>query len=223
MKKRLAVIFDMDGVILDSERLMNESWRTIARIDGLQNIDAVLERCTGLNRVAFGEVFCEQYGKDFPVDVYLQRMREEMMRMCGGMVPTKPGVAQVLSELRSEGIPVALATSTSADIVRTELEAVGVLEAFDIIVTGEMVKASKPAPDIFLLAAERLGVQPECCLVVEDSHNGIRAAKNAGMRPIMVPDVQSVTDEMEHLAEWILPSLKDVVNLALTLRNEMGN
>ena len=217
MKRRLAVIFDMDGVILDSEWLMNESWRSIARMDGLQNMDAVLERCTGLNRAAFGEVFCEQYGEDFPVDEYLQRMREEMMRMCGGVVPTKPGAAQALSVLRAAGIMVALATSTSADVVRAEPEAVGLLEAFVIIVTGNVVKGSQPPPDIFLLTAELLGVKPECCLVVEDSYNGVRAAKNAGMRPIMVPDVQPVTEEMEHLAEWILPSLKDVQNLALTL------
>jgi beta-phosphoglucomutase-like phosphatase (HAD superfamily) len=97
------------------------------------------------------------------------------------------------------------------------LSGAGLVDRFDAIVTGDEVPNGKPAPDIFLLAAGRLGVEPAACLVLEDSHNGIRAAHAAGCIPVMVPDLLGPTEEIERLAYRVLPSLANVAELLGTL------
>lgn len=213
MNQQLAVIFDMDGVILDSEGVMKQAWHNIGQTFGLNGIDELIARCTGVNEKTFAAMFKEKYGEEFPMEAYMQRMREEVLRLCDGVIPSKPGAAETLSALREAGVPLALASSTGEAAVRRELGAVGLYDCFDVVVCGNMVAASKPAPDIFLYAADRLSVDPANCIVVEDSHNGIRAAHAAGMLAVMVPDSQDVTDEMRRLAGAILPTIESVVPL----------
>ena len=217
MRRQLAVIFDMDGVILDSEGLIKQAWHNLGERDGLEGVDELLSQLTGVNATATAVRFRQKYGDDFPMDAYMRRMHEEMLRLCGGIVPAKPFAAQTLDALRDAGIPLALASSTSEAAVVSELSALGLYERFDVVVCGDMVTVSKPAPDIFLYAAGRLGVEPANCVVIEDSHNGIRAAHAAGMHPVMVPDRQAVTDEMRALAEAVVPTLAEVVPLVRSM------
>ena len=125
----------------------------------------------------------------------------------GGKLAKKPGVEELLKYLKMRGFKIGLASSTREVLVRSEISDGGLLGYFDQIVGGDMVERSKPEPDIFLEACRRLGARPEKCYVIEDSHNGIRAAYAAGMHPIMVPDLMEVTEEMKSLAEEILGSL----------------
>ena len=112
--------------------------------------------------------------------------------------------------LKEQGIAVALASSTRSEVVLAELRDGGILPFFDKVICGDMVKRSKPAPDIFLKACEELQVKPERAYAIEDSYNGIRAAHSSGLRPIMVPDLAEPTEEMRELAEMILPDLVEV-------------
>ena len=147
------VIFDMDGVIFDSEILVLSSWKEVAGRHGIQDVE------------------------------------------------------KLLKYLKDKGFKVGIASSTREKIVRRQIWEGGLLEYFDQIVGGDMVKHSKPEPDIFLEACGRLESKPENCYVIEDSYNGIRAAHAAGMHPIMVPNLMEPTEEMKSLAEQILGSL----------------
>ena len=118
---------------------------------------------------------------------------------------------EILDFLKSQGKTIALASSTRKETVTKELQWAGLLDYFDLLVCGDMIKNSKPAPDIFLQACEKLGITTDEAYVIEDSYNGIRAAHNASIRSIMVPDMLKPDAEMEEKAEMILPSLLDVI------------
>ena len=127
-------------------------------------------------------------------------------------VPVKAGVRELLAFLRESGISVALATSTARPLAEKYLRQTEIIGYFDQIVTGDMVKNGKPAPDIYLMACEMLGTAPAEAIAVEDSYNGIRSAHAAGMIPVMVPDLLVPTAEMQALSGAILPSLTDVID-----------
>lgn len=207
-----AVVFDMDGVIFDSEVLVIETWEEIARLHGISDVKKVCLRCLGTNAQTSKKIFLDAYGPDFPYDEYKKEMSALFHeRAAGGKLPQKTGIKEILSFLKDHHIKTAVASSTRKEVVRRELEEGGLLPWFDKIICGDMVSRSKPAPDIFLKACEVLGVSPSEAFAIEDSYNGIRAADSAGMRPIMVPDLAPPTKEMETLAECVLPSLMEVI------------
>ncbi len=207
-KQVQAVIFDMDGVIFDSERLVIECWEEVAAKHNIPDIVEICMRVQGNNREETGKRFREKYGKDFPYETYKKEVTALFLDRYGeGRLPMKPGVVEILKELRRNNIPLALASSTRSDIVKLEMAEANLLPYFDAVLGGDMVPHSKPEPDIFLAAAAALQVEPKCCYVLEDSHNGIRAAYRAGMHPIMVPDMQKPTEEIRGIAEAIVENL----------------
>lgn len=206
-----AVVFDMDGVIFDSERLVLECWDEVARKYGIENMEPVCLKCTGLTVAASRDVMKAHYGQEFPYDEYKKEMSDLFhSRYDGGRLPLKPGVIELLTFLKEHGKKIALASSTRRAVVQAELADAGIIDFFDAIICGDMVEHSKPAPDIFLKACECLKVSPELAYGIEDSHNGIRSSHAAGMRPIMVPDLVPPTEEMKQMSEVILPSLTEV-------------
>ncbi len=207
MGNRQAVIFDMDGVLLDTERLALNCWRQVAGEMHLEGIWDVFVRCVGVNHAFTRAIFREAYGAEFPLDRFDSRARELFRDAFLAELPCKAGAREILEELKESGVLLALASSTALPTVREELDAVGLLPYFDCLVTGDMVAHSKPDPEIFLLAAARCGAEPGNTWVVEDSFNGIRAAHAAGMRPIMVPDLLEPDEEMKEKAAAILPDL----------------
>ncbi len=207
-KQVQAVIFDMDGVIFDSERLVIECWEEVAAKHNIPDIVEICMRVQGNNREETGKRFREKYGKDFPYETYKKEVTALFLDRYGeGRLPMKPGVVEILKELRRNNIPLALASSTRSDIVKLEMAEANLLPYFDAVLGGDMVPHSKPEPDIFLAAAAALQVEPKCCYVLEDSHNGIRAAYRAGMHPIMVPDMQKPTEEIRGIAEAVAENL----------------
>lgn len=211
-----AVLFDMDGVIFDSERAVRGVWLEIADELGLRDIGAVFVRCVGVTKQRTREILSEAYpGLDF--DDFDGRVRARFRaRYGGGRLPVKPGTREILSALRKAGYPLALASSTRTETVRLELEEAGLLGCFDAVVGGDMVQRSKPDPEIFLTAASRLGVSAGDCWVIEDSYNGVRAARAGGMRPIMVPDLLPPDAEMAEKAAYIVPDLFAALKLILS-------
>ncbi|MBE5879542.1 MAG: HAD family phosphatase [Lachnospiraceae bacterium] len=207
----MAVIFDMDGVIFDSERLVVETWVEVAKKYGIEGIEEACAACVGINAQATELKMKEIYGEEFPYQEYKKEASALYHeRYDDGRLPTKPGIRELLEFLHANNIRTAVASSTRRAVVEQEIRDAGLAPFFQKIICGDMVERSKPAPDIFLKAAEELGVNPEVCYVIEDSYNGIRGAHTAGMHPIMVPDMLPPTDEMEKLAEQIFPSLFEV-------------
>lgn len=213
-----AVVFDMDGVIFDTERLVIEFWKEVAKKHNIPNIEHTCIQCLGTNRVRTREIFLENYGADFPYDPYRAEVTELFNTHYKGVpLPTKPGVRELLSYLQEQDIKVGLASSTAQHLVRDEIGTAGLLPYFQTLVCGDMVEHSKPTPDIFLKACEILNADPTKSIAIEDSFNGIRSAHCAGMTPIMVPDQVQPTDEIRTLAFHVMPSLLDVLNWLKTL------
>lgn len=213
-----AVVFDMDGVIFDTERLVIEFWKEVAKKHNIPNIEHTCIQCLGTNRVRTREIFLENYGADFPFDPYRAEVTELFDTHYKGVpLPTKPGIRELLNYLQEQDIKVGLASSTAQHLVRDEIGTAGLLPYFQTLVCGDMVEHSKPAPDIFLKACEILNADPTKSIAIEDSFNGIRSAHCAGMTPIMVPDQVQPTDEIRALAFHVMPSLLDVLNWLKTL------
>ena len=211
--KYKAVLFDMDGVIFDTERLYLECCGPAAEKFGFDGIEDACLQCVGLTDEATHQMLYEIYGQDAPLeDFFEEAVRVFMARYEAEGLRVKTGVREILTWLHENKIPTALASSTEIDIVKEELAGAGLDTFFDVIVGGDMAERSKPAPDIFLKAAELLGCDPSDCIVIEDSYNGIRAAAAAGTKPIMVPDLLPPTDEMRTLAVVVRTSLLDVLD-----------
>ena len=207
MTAPFAVIFDMDGVIFDTETIALRCWGEAARMLGLNGWRELYPQCIGITQpktralwvAHWGEENAEAFGKEI-LAVYDREY-------AGRPVPQKPGAAEIIEALSRRGIPIAVASSTPEARVRQHLTEAGFLPRFDAVIGGDRLQRSKPAPDIFLLAAEALGAEPERCFVIEDSFNGIRAAHAAQMRPIMVPDMLAPTAEITAMAEVVLEDL----------------
>ena len=203
-----AVLFDMDGVIFDSEIKVVECWKVVADKYGIADIETQCHACLGTTREMSRAIMLEHYGPDFPYDIYKKEMSELFhSRYGGGRLPKKAGVVELLKYLRAHHKKVALASSTRREIVEQELRDGGLIDYFDAVICGDMVEKSKPEPDIFLKACEVLGVAPERAVGIEDSYNGIRALAAANIPAIMVPDLKAPTEEMGTLAAAILPDL----------------
>lgn len=208
-----AVIFDMDGVIFDSERAVFEEWRILSRKYGFKDVEIPYYKSIGTTKAATKCIYLDFYGKDYPYDEYeAEQSRAYHEKYDGGRLPMKPGIRELLMYLKGNGFKIAVASSTRSEVVENQIRDAGLRAYFDACIGGDMVTRSKPNPDIFLKAAEVIECEPCECYVIEDSYNGIRAAKKAGMYPIMVPDMIAPDDEMRGTAREILDSLTDVID-----------
>lgn len=207
-----ALILDMDGLLIDTERLYLEVNEAAAAQLGYvltreQNLGMVGVAIDGCRRL-----LTQAHGEDFPFDRFRDLgYRLLDARMADG-VPLKPGAAELVHWAQAEGMPVAVATSTRGARARHHLERVGILHRLDALVTRDDVVNAKPAPDPYLLAAERLGVPPGTALAAEDSANGVRSAAAAGVPVLMVPDLLAPTDELRALAHAVVPDLHAVLD-----------
>lgn len=202
-----AVIFDMDGVLLDTENIAKQCWKAAAEEVGWTGWEdtylGVVGNPMDVQQAAMNEALGEEGGTRFR-EVIREHFRSGFSAK---PLPVKTGAREVLSLLKEQGIPLAVASSTIEEIVRRNLTDTDLLQYFDRIIGGDNIRHGKPAPDIFLAAAEALDRPPEECFVIEDSFHGIRAASFAGCVPVMVPDVLQPTAEIAALAAEIFPTL----------------
>lgn len=207
-----AVIFDMDGVLFDTEKLCMDSWVAVAGEQGIPDMDSFFPTCIGRNLTDTKALFQEFYG-----DVYdYENFRKQASVWFHNYIeqkglPVKKGVREILDFLRAGGYDIGLASSTSRPSVEGHLERAGIRAYFRSLTTGDMVEHSKPCPDIYLMACESLGVEPAQALAIEDSPNGIRAAHSAGMIPVMVPDLIAPDQEMREKSVLICRDLLEVM------------
>ena len=210
-----AVVFDMDGLLIDSEGLVREGVIRAARGMGKDMPMSVTARMIGTPLAECMRVLAEHFGPGFDMDAFLLAERRETQALFAEGVALKAGVIELLDHLGELGLPRAVATSSGRGAVEAHLGGHGVLSRFDAVITREDVPRHKPHPDPFLAAASALGVEPQSCLALEDSHNGVRAAHAAGMMTIMVPDLLDPTEEMAEKTIHIAESLHEVHRLLL--------
>jgi HAD superfamily hydrolase (TIGR01509 family) len=206
-----AVVFDMDGLLVDSEAVFRDSMMHVARERGHDLPLEVFLRMVGLPGPSSRAVAIEHFGPDFPIDEFNAAVWDHARVHHDEIgVALKAGVIELLDHLDDAGLPRAVATSSSHMAVEHQLGRSGILERFQAIVAAGDYPRGKPNPDPFLTAASRLGVDPVYCLALEDSHNGVRAAHAAGMMTVMVPDLLAATEEMQERCIAIAESLHDV-------------
>ena len=185
------VIFDVDGTLLDTERIYMEGWRQGGALLGYHVSDEVLRKTRAISKEIAIPIYQAYCGADFSYEaVRAQRIRiaEEIIEDSTPEQLWKPFVRETLDALRQKGYRMAVASSTELKFTRAHLIQAGLLDYFPVVVTGEMVENGKPAPDIFLLAAQRLGSRPEECVVVGDTPADVYAGSAAGMDVYLIPD-----------------------------------
>lgn len=207
-----AIVFDMDGVLFDTERLYVDAFYEAADTLGLTDMDAAIHTVVGMSNADTRRWFAANMAADFPVEEYMHTVRACFFATLDrDGLPIKAGARELLAYLRQKGVPIALATSARRASVEHHLAVTGWdASLFNAIVTGDMVENGKPAPDIYVRACAALGVAPEHAVAVEDSFNGIRAAHAAGMLPVMVPDLMPPSDEIAPLLFRRFDSLVDM-------------
>ena len=205
-----AVIFDMDGTLLDTESVFRTVVFEVCTELGFEMTDAVHMSMVGGSHENTNRLLIEAYGVTFPYSLFDERCRVIMRGRTHSGVPIKPGALELVTELRERNIPTAVATSSRNPHAQHHLTAAGLLHLFDTVVTRDDVVNPKPHPEPYLTAAQRLGVDPLTCLALEDSHAGVRAAHAAGMQTVMVPDLVHPSEEIRALGIAVMESLDHV-------------
>lgn len=201
----------MDGLLFDTEALCAKSWRIVSEQSGYVVSDELFYSCVGRNNRDTRELVLASCGTQFPYEDFNQKTRKWMNDwMSANGPPEKPGIRILFDFLKSCSIPIALATSSSEHSARWMIERAGLTSYFDAFAFGSEVSMGKPAPDIFLLAKERLGnYEAEKCVVFEDSPAGLRAAASAGMKPVFIKDLIEPQSEVLSLVWKRIPSLEN--------------
>lgn len=209
-----AVIFDIDGLMIDSERISQRSWTQTLDIAGFELTEAIYLQMIGRTEKDVKQILKQAFGDDFPFEeMYRHREVRFLDMIARDGIPTKPGLHIVLDWIHARQMKYAVASSTYCKLAELKLSAAGIRGRFTTIVTGDEVVNGKPAPDLFLAAAQRIEVAPEECLVLEDSQAGIQAAHAAGMYSILVPDMQPVDPAVASLATRVVKDLHEAAGV----------
>lgn len=212
-----AVILDMDGLMVDTEPLYKTAWQQAAREVGFDLDDRRYAMIVGRTMAGCERVLAEEFGPAFPVERVRKRRpvlwREAVERH--GVQP-KPGLVELLAFADARGLATAVATSTNAETAAYTLGQAGLAERITTIVTGDQITRGKPAPDIYLEAARRLGVAPGDCVAIEDSEAGVQSIANAGMLGILVPHWPA-SDAAVRTAYRVVGTLHDARDLLAAL------
>lgn len=209
-----AVIFDMDGLMLDSERIAQEAWQQAGREWGYDIPAEVYLHAVGRTAADTATIMRSAYGDDFPFDEMYARKQALLYQFIErGQISVKPGLFELLDLIEAQQKVKAVATSTDRKVALLKLTTSNLIDRFPVIVCGDEVERGKPAPDIYLQAAAKIDVMPGHCLVLEDSESGTKAAHAAGMIPVIVPDLKQPAAEIASLAHAVVDSLVDVTSM----------
>ena len=214
MEKIKLIIFDMDGLILDTEKLYLEYGLEVFEELGYDITEEVFLGTVGMTDKSSGEYYSKLYGENFDYNIIVEKIDVKLLVTSkDGKVGLKNGLFELLKFSDENDVKKVVATSTARKKAEFMLENAGILDRFDFLVCGDEVKKGKPNPEIFLKAAEIAGVDPKNCMVLEDSHNGLRAANSAGMLPVMIPDLLEINEEIEKIVFKNLKTLDNVIEI----------
>ncbi len=209
-----AVIFDLDGLMLDTERIAEPAWRGAMSKFGFDISDNDFQKMIGITPKDASILLTGIFGESFIYDDIRELALEYYYKsIAKNGIPHKDGLINLLDYLDKMNIPKAIATSTVREFADHKLTIAQIKHRFEHITCGDDVDNGKPSPDIFLKAAKKINMKPDDCLVLEDSRNGIIAAHAAGMKAVMIPDTLAPCEITKKLAHKILPSLNDVIEL----------
>lgn len=206
-----AVIFDMDGIIFDTERLYYQFWKTVLNNYGYDLTEEIYKETIGVNIRETEKILKKYYANNLPfTDIYQKVLALTQDHIENNGVPIKEGLFELISLLEERKIPKGIATSTEKAKAFYLLKKASIIEKFDTIICGDEITKSKPEPDIFLEVAKKLNVNPSECIVLEDSENGILGAYRANMIPFLVLDFKHPKKEIMNLAYKVFNSLIEV-------------
>jgi len=205
-----AVILDMDGTLLDTENIYIRTFLETSTTLGYPLEETFLHGLVGLPGGEFQARLRAHLGEAFPYAEHRQMYLARRTELLDQGIPIKPGALELIAHLEETGTPMAIATAATRANAHENLTRSGLMHRFPVILTRDDVEHSKPRPDLFLRAAAGLGIDPESCVAVEDSHNGVRAAHAAGMMTVMVPDILTANDEIRALCVAVVETLHDV-------------
>lgn len=205
-----SVIFDMDGTLLDTQRSAIPAWDYAGELQGIKNLGLLIPSVCGMNEAGWTAELLKNYPQ---IDIV--KFKEDTGYYYNDIREIHPmkGMIELLEYLKKCGIKTAVASGSSTKSIKRNIAAVNATEYFNAFVGGEMVENGKPAPDVFLLAAKTLGVNPEDCFVFEDSSNGIIAGYNAGMKCVGIPDIVQFPPEIKKLLTYELNSLDEAIDI----------
>jgi HAD superfamily hydrolase (TIGR01509 family) len=212
MKNFKAAIFDMDGLLLDSEQLALQAFEVGCEQFGLGDQTELFMRFVGTNADKGNAEMKQALEGIIDVDKFIKKWRGIYADwVAKKSVPLKAGVKDVLIHLKSLNIPMAVATSTKTTAAEKKLNMAGIFDYFDVVIGGDQVAHSKPAPDIFLKAAADLSCTPSNCIAFEDSPNGVKSAVAAGMTVVQIPDMIKPDGPLLELGHIVLDDISDVL------------
>ena len=205
-----AVVFDMDGLLVDTETVVFRAMQQAAGAIGGEMPFATFQRMVGLQHAASDLILLEHFGSSLDLVAWQAVVSTHFREELAAGIALKAGAVEILDRLDELGLPRAIATSSSLESVRASLGPHSLVDRFHAVISRDVQTRGKPHPEPFLKAAEALGIDPADCLALEDSHNGVRAASAAGMMTVMVPDMLDPTEEMETLCVRIARDLHEV-------------
>ncbi|KPK13272.1 MAG: hypothetical protein AMJ56_02680 [Anaerolineae bacterium SG8_19] len=211
MQKIQAIIFDMDGLMVDTEPLARRSWEMVLNEFGQHLDELAFHQMIGLRRLDGARLVLKKLDLDLSPDELLERKEKYLAKILAGGIPIMPGLERLVEELKQRDIPWAVATSSPISYADLIIRDLGLAMDCQAIASGDEVQHGKPAPDVYLLASERLAVSPENCLALEDSIPGVKAALAAGMLTVAVPNDHTDADAFS-LADYVFPSLNEVAD-----------
>ncbi len=206
-----AVVFDLDGLLVDSEPVQIEAWEIFLQRHGRVLDPALLQRMYGLRVWDSARLLIDELDLGMTVDQVVSERDGLFFELLPGRLEAMPGAREIVTALKQRGFRQALATSGHRKYVDVALAELGLSGAFEIEVTGDMVEHGKPAPDIYLVAAMKLKIDPQTCVALEDAPNGIASAKNAGMVCLAVPNQNTTDSPGFERADAVLNSLFDAL------------
>lgn len=212
MSKVKFVIFDMDGLLFNTENVGYEAMRRAFADHEVDFPERYYIESIGMRIEETTANLIRRYGEEFPLDAMFEKYFtyfEELI--ASGMLQTKPGTSELLDYLDANGYKKCIASSSKIKTIEQFLRLTNLSDRFDFYVSGEEVAHGKPAPDIFIEACNRAKIAPENAMVLEDSLNGLRAAKGAQIDCAIIPDMVPAGEEMKATATHIVPTLKDVI------------
>lgn len=204
-----AVIFDMDGVIIPSEPLWEKTERILLEKRGIRYNPTYRDKIIGLSQSDSARLLKNTFNLPETIQELINERLEILIKIYEKELKLVPGIISLIKELKESGYLLALASSSPTNVVKYVVDKFSLKDLFSVVVAGDTIERGKPNPDIYLYTAEKLGVCPNECVAIEDSINGVKSAKSAGLFCIAIPDKRLNRNEFQ-LADLVVDNLAHI-------------